>query len=106
MDDMINAVNEKAATVETMRRKLQESKEAQYQERLIRARKRATRAVILRGIVSLLTCVLLWILMGFELVAQPLALICMVLVLMVQVFHIGAWVQFIYAKGGYLNVTQ
>jgi cation transport ATPase len=113
MDSMTNIINEKAANAEDLRYRqemaaklAEENRQEIHRQKCLRARKRATRQVIIRGAVAVAFCLALWLAMGFGLVAQPLAFICMAIALAVQTFYVGAWVQFIYAKGGFLNVTE
>ncbi len=111
--NMMDTINDRSALAEELRMRqetaallAEENRKKLQREKQIRVRKRATKEVILRGVVTVLACVLLWICMGFGLVAQPLGFLCMALALAVQTFYIGAWMQFIHAKGGFLNVTE
>lgn len=111
MDKMIDTINERAMNAEEIRWREEEA--ARYAERnrkmlqeqkLQRARKRATRGTILKAILTLALCVALWLAMGAGWVAQPLAFLCMALALAWLCFHIGAYVQYFYfAKGGLLH---
>lgn len=73
-------------------------------KKCLRLRKKANRQVILRGVAALVVCTLVWLAGFFGLMDGRLTVPLMGAVCTWFGFWFGAWVQFMWANGGLLNV--
>lgn len=93
MIEMVNAQHDAAAAAR--------AEQTQSTKRQIRSR--ATRKTIMKALNSLALTFGLWLAVSFDLVAFQLAIPCMAVSLAYATFWVGAWAQYHFGKGGFLN---
>ena len=113
MDNMINTINENADRARNRQAKqtaderlAEQTLRAQQEQKRLRAKKKATLTVVVKGAAAVALSFGLWIATKSGLVSSVLSLPLIAFALAWLTFHAGAWVQFCFAKGGFLNVTE
>lgn len=71
-----------------------------------KARNKATRSLVVKAALVLAICICLMLAMRFDLMSTLFGVPCMAAALAWLTFWLGAWVQFMWAKGGLLNVSD
>lgn len=99
--EKLNARAEEVSQQEADRRQMAaEAERVNRETRRAVLRRKATRRAVSRSVVTVLFCLGLWLAMGFDLMAAQLAIPLMAVALAWLTFWAGAWVQFMWPKGG------
>lgn len=113
MEDMMNTINENADRARSRQaqqtadeRLAEQNLRAEREQKRIRAKRRATLNVVIKGALAVALSFGLWIATKAGLVSSVLSLPLIAFALAWLTFHAGALVQFCYAKGGFLNVSE
>lgn len=115
-EKVISAVNERsdqarnrakleARISEAQAMEAEEKARAAAAKKAMRLRKKANRQIILRAVAALVVCTLFWLAGFFGLMDGRLTVPVMGTVCSWFGFWFGAWVQFMWADGGLLNVN-
>lgn len=93
MIDMVNAQHDAAAA--------ERAEQTQTTKRKIH--RRAAKKTISKALGTVALCLGLWLAMGFDLVAFELAIPVMAVALAWLTFWVGAWAQYHFGKGGFID---